>query len=345
MKLIGSMAALLVLLSVVEGESCSRLLYETGNKTYLTGRTMDWSDPAAKTALWVFPRGLKRDGGVGSNPVQWKAKYGSIAASLYDLGTADGMNEKGLVANLLYLSEADYGEAQKEGKATLSAGAWAQYFLDHYATVKEAVAAMASPPFVIVAPALPNGKATSLHLAISDPSGDSAVLEYIGGKLVIHHGKEFQVMTNSPVYDQQLALNVYWDLIGGDHALPGTIKAADRFVRLSYFLKTSPRYKEPDLALASVFSQIRAVSVPLGMADPQQPNIAMTLWRVVADQEAKVYYFESVVSPTLCWVDLKKVDFSEQAGVKAIRIERGKSLAGEVSGTFEPAQPFQWLSD
>ena len=41
-------------------------------------------------------------------------------------------------------------------------------------------------------------------------------------------------MTNSPVYEQQIALNAYWDLIGGNNMLPGTINAADRFVRLSY---------------------------------------------------------------------------------------------------------------
>jgi penicillin V acylase-like amidase (Ntn superfamily) len=29
------------------------------------------------------------------------------------------------------------------------------------------------------------------------------------GKLVIHHGKQYTVMTNSPTFDQQLALNAY----------------------------------------------------------------------------------------------------------------------------------------
>ena len=38
----------------------------------------------------------------------------------------------------------------------------------------------------------------------------SAIFEYVHGKLVIHHGKEYQVMTNSPIYDQQIAINEYW---------------------------------------------------------------------------------------------------------------------------------------
>ena len=51
-------------------DACSRILYETGNGTYIVGRGMDWSDPTARTALWVFPRGMKRDG-TGRNPVRW----------------------------------------------------------------------------------------------------------------------------------------------------------------------------------------------------------------------------------------------------------------------------------
>jgi penicillin V acylase-like amidase (Ntn superfamily) len=327
----------------LHAQACTRVVYETGNQTFLTGRTMDWSDASAKTALWVFPRGMKRDGGVGSSPIKWTSKYGSVVTSFYDVGTADGMNEKGLVANLLYLNEADFGDAAKSGKATLSAGAWAQFFLDNFATVREAVSAMADPAFAIVAPPLPNGKAAGLHLSLSDATGDSAILEYIKGKLVIHHGPQFKVMTNSPTFDQQLALNAYWEQLGGNSFLPGTISSADRFARATYNLKASPQYKDSNLALASVFSQIRAVSVPLGMADPDRPNIAMTLWRTVADQKAKVYYFESVIFPGVSWVDMNKVDLAEGASPRVIPIERGKAIAGEVSGAFKPAKPFKWL--
>lgn len=323
--------------------ACTRLVYETGNKTFVTGRSMDWMDVSAKTALWAFPRGMKRDGTVGANPIKWRAKYGSIAVSFYDAGTADGMNEKGLVANLLYLKEAEWGDATKSGKPTLTAGAWAQYFLDNFATVGEAVAAMANSPFTIIAPPLPNGYAAGLHLSLSDATGDSAILEYINGKLVIHHGSQYRVMTNSPTFDQQLALNVYWDKVGGDRFLPGTISAADRFVRTTYYLKLSPKYKDPGLALASVFSLIRMISVPLGMADSSNPNIAMTLWRTVADQRAKIYYFESAIFPAVSWIDINKVDLTEGATPKVVRIERGQPLAGELSAALKPAEPFKWL--
>lgn len=202
---------------------------------------------------------------------------------------------------------------------------------------------MADPAFAIIAPALPNGHAAGLHLSLSDPTGDSAILEYIGGKLVIHHGPQYPVMTNSPTFDQQLALNAYWEQVGGTNALPGTIRAADRFVRASHNLKLSTKYKEADLAVASVFSQMRAISVPLGLADPANPNNAMTLWRTVADHGAKIYYFESVIFPAVSWIDFNKVDFSEGTAPKTIRIERGQALAGELSASFKAAEPFKWL--
>ena len=326
-----------------DARACTRLLYETASKTFITGRSMDWMDASAQTALWVFPRGMKRDGAVGTNPIKWTSKYGSVATSFYDAGTADGMNERGLVANLLYLKEAEWGNAAESRKPTLSAGAWAQYFLDNFGTVREAVNAMANPAFSIIAPPLPNGHAAGLHLSISDATGDSAILEYLKGKLVIHHGSQYRVMTNSPTFDQQLALNAYWEQLGGNNFLPGTISAADRFVRATYNLKASPKYADSDLSLASVFSQVRAVSVPLGMADANRPNIAMTLWRTVADQQSKVYYFESVIYPAVSWVNLNKVDLVEGATPKVIRIQRGQALAGDVSSQFKASQPFKWL--
>jgi len=340
------LSALLVVLPVRHAaKACSRILYETGTGTYIVGRGMDWSDTTATTRIWAFPKGMKRDGGIGSKPIEWTSKYGSIVASFYDAATVDGINEAGLVANVLYLAESDYGDPAKTGKPAISIGAWAQYFFDQYAPVEEAVEAMQDPPFAVVAPLLPNGRAASAHLSISDPSGDSAILEYLGGKLVIHHGPETRVMTNSPIYEEQRALNTYWDLVGGNNMLPGTISAADRFVRLSYNLKTSPKFEDRHLAVAAVFSQMRAIGVPLGMSDPNHPNISSTLWRAVSDHDAKRYYFESAIMPSVFWVDLEKVDLKPGASPMKIDVNGPKPLAGEVSAAFEAAEPFGWLTN
>lgn len=111
---------------------------------------------------------------------------------------------------------------------------------------------------------MPNGGPEStLHLAITDETGNTAVLEYLDGKLSIHEGKEYRVMTNSPRYDYQLAINDYWKEIGGLQMLPGTNRASDRFVRASFYIHAIPQTADAKIAVPSVLSVMRNVSVPL----------------------------------------------------------------------------------
>ena len=320
-------------------EMCTRVVYTGPEKTILTGRTMDWKeDPQSK--LWVFPRGMRRNGAAGANSLEWTSKYGSVVTSAYDICTTDGMNEKGLAANLLWLAESEY-PARTTDRPALSVAAWTQYVLDNFATVDEAVEAFSGDRFDVVSDLMPDGtRMAALHLSISDAAGDSAILEYIDGKLAIHHSPAYTVMTNSPVFEQQLALDDYWNSIGGVVFLPGTNRAADRFVRASFYIGSIPKTDDTRLAVASVFSVIRNVSVPLGISTPDEPNISSTRWRTVADQKNRVYYYESVLYPYLIWVDFDGLDFSEGAPVGMIDPASGKRYAGNTSAEFNPAEPF-----
>jgi choloylglycine hydrolase len=152
------------------------VIFKNSEGDVYTGRCMDWFNETG-TDLFVFPRGMKRDGGTSGNTLQWTSKYGSVISSFDNVATADGMNEKGLVANLLYLSDADFG--LPGDKPTLNIAAWTQYVLDNYATVAEAVAVLEKDPFRIVAPLLKGGVPTTCHLSISDATGDSAIFEFI----------------------------------------------------------------------------------------------------------------------------------------------------------------------
>ena len=208
-------------------QACTRVVYLGKNGMVVTGRTMDWKEDL-KSNIYVFPRGIERAGADKGNTIHWKSKYGSVITAGYDIGTSDGMNEKGLVANLLYLTESDYYRPN-DTRPVMGISIWTQYVLDNFATVDEAVKELSKETFRIDAPDMPNGAKSTLHLAISDASGNSAIFEYIKGKLIIHEGKEYQVMTNSPSYEQQITLNNYWQQIGGLVMLPGTNRAADRF--------------------------------------------------------------------------------------------------------------------
>ena len=323
-------------------EACTRVVYQGKDNTVLTARSMDWKEDT-RSNLWIFPRGMKRNGEIGKNPLEWTSKYGSVVASAYDICSTDGMNEKGLVANLLWLAESEY--PQWDGKKPgLSIAAWVQYILDNFATVDEAVSYVEKGTFEVVSDMMPDRtRMATLHLSISDADGDNAIFEYIGGELKIPHDKSYQVMTNSPVFDQQLALNDYWKNIGGTTFLPGTNRAADRFVRASFYINAIPKVADTRTAVASVFSVIRNTSVPLGITTPNEPNISSTRWRTVSDQKNKVYFFESTIQPNVFWVNLQDVDFSEKAPVKMLDLVSGKTYAGNTAEQFVEAKPFKFL--
>ena len=100
--------------------ACTRALYVGNDGLVVTGRAQDWYEEL-QTDLWVFPRGMNRDGKVGPKSIKWTSKYGSVSASLYGMGVGEGLNEKGLGVNLLYLAEADYGDTTNRPRLSMGA--------------------------------------------------------------------------------------------------------------------------------------------------------------------------------------------------------------------------------
>ena len=325
-------------------EACTRVVYKGPEQLVITARSMDWKDEIDPN-LWIFPRGMERSGNVGLHSVKWTSKYGSVITSAWDIATTDGMNEKGLVANVLWLVESQYPKFDPKGtQQGIAISLWAQYVLDNYATVNEAVKALEKEDFVIVSDYIPGTKRfTTLHLSISDASGDNAIFEYVNGKLKIHHSPSYTVMTNSPAFDEQLAINEYWKGIPGTVMLPGTNRAADRYVRASYYIQAIPQTTDLRAAVASVFSVIRNCSVPYGISTASEPNISSTRWRSVSDQKNLVYYFETVKTPNTFWVDLKKIDFNKNASVKKLDVSKNETYAGETSQQFSITKPFTFI--
>lgn len=323
--------------------ACTRVVYQGPNNTVITARSMDWKEEIPAN-LWVLPRGMERNGEVGANSISWKSKYGSVITSSWDIASSDGMNEKGLVANMLWLVESEYEAFDPQGsRKGLSISLWAQYLLDNFASVAEAVTEMRKEEFAVVTANVPGTQLmTTIHVSLSDASGDNAIFEYIGGKLVIHHDRSFTVMTNSPTFDQQLALNAYWKGIGGTTMLPGTNRAADRFARASFYIKAIAQTDNTQVAVAGVFSVIRNCSVPFGISSETEPNISSTRWRTVSDQKNLVYYFENVLTPNAHWVDLKKLDLTEKGSVRKLTLAGNEVYAGETSAQFKPAKPFKF---
>ena len=161
--------------------ACTRAVYLGVNGIVITARSMDWKSDI-ETNLWIFPRGMARTGETGANTIKWTSKYGSVIASAYDISTSDGVNEAGLAANILWLAEFEYPKFDGS-KPGLSIAAWAQYVLDNFATVDEAVEALRKEPFTRATANVPGQNLlATLHLSISDAKGDSAIFENIKGQ-------------------------------------------------------------------------------------------------------------------------------------------------------------------
>jgi len=338
-------ASILVLQAtgVVPVLACTRILSNADRQDVIVGRTMDWHE-TTDPALTVFPRGMERDGGkvgpvevVKENPLRWTSKYGSLVTTIYGVGTADGFNERGLGVHLLFLAATDFGP-RDVSLPGVQAALWPQYLLDNAASVTEALALLEKIQIVM---AEAHGNKATVHLALDDAGGDSAIIEYVGGKPLIHHGREYKIMTNDPAYDQQLALLKAQDFSkpSDDLSVPGNVNPRDRFQRAAYYLSILPAPKTEREAIAGVLAITRNASVPFG-APYSEFGVYNTEYRTVMDLTNKTYYFELTTTPNVIWADLGKFDLRPGAPVKTLNPDN-LNLSGDVSGKFQRAKaPF-----
>lgn len=331
-----SLLSTLLIAAPGTASACSVAFWNNNKLAKTVARTVDlyMSDQAM---LEVLPRGLEKQGEAGENSARWKSKYGSVVVTAFHTATAsDGMNEQGLAGHLLYLDGTEY-EKRDASRPGLSNGLWLQYALDNFKTVSEAVEGLTN--IQLVSNSI-GGRPWPLHLAIEDASGDSAIFEFIQGKLVIHQGSQYNVMTNEPAYDLQLANLKKYKLFGGKLSMPGDIDPLSRFVRIASYLKTLPEPKTYVEAIAGALSVIRSAMVPFGAEDTSQgisTDTWPTLWVSVADLTNKLFYFNSTTAPNIIWLDFKNLNFSE--GAAHLQLDPANlALVGESSKALKPAK-------
>jgi choloylglycine hydrolase len=322
---------------------CTRILWNDNDLAVFTGRTMDWPESTLPRIV-VLPRGMARDGGragsevvVAENPARWTSKYGSMVTTVYGIGTADGINEKGVGVHMLYLNACDFGPRNPRLPG-LHAALWAQFVLDRAATVKEALALLKTVQVVMVTA---HGHDANVHLAMEDASGDSAIVEYIKGKPVVHHGRKHRIMTNDPAYDQQLKLLAKQDFSkpSSTMPLPGNVNPVDRFARVAYFMAMLPEPATEREAISGVLAIARNVSVPFG-APYKGFGIYNTEYRTAANLDRRRYFFELTTSPNVIWADLRKFNLKRGAAVKALDPD-DIDLSGDVTAKFKRSKaPF-----
>jgi choloylglycine hydrolase len=301
---------------------------------------MDWPD-STYPVITVFPSGLKRNGGmvgpfdvVGENPLIWTSKYGSLVTTIYGVGTAEGFNEKGFAARLLYLAHTDFG-LRDLSKPGIHAGLWAQYLLDCASTVEEALLLMDEIQLIMMES---HGHKATVHLSMDDQSGDSAIIEYQNGERKIFHGPQFQVQTNEPPYQEQLDMLAEMDFSNPSDNTPldGNVNPVARFQRAAYFLNLLPEPANSKEAIAGLMSIVRNVSIPFG-SPYESFGTYDTEYRTVMDLSNLRYYFELSRSPNVIWVDLNDFAIENGAGVKELNPD-DITLTGNVGEKFSQAE-------
>jgi penicillin V acylase-like amidase (Ntn superfamily) len=333
--------SLALFLPMVNAEACSRMFWNTNGKA-IVGRTQDFGG-ADQATFYVLPKGLNKTGGIEDNPAIWTSKYGSLVVQTQQLGVTqviEGINAAGLGVHGLQLDATQY--ETRDARKGVILERYFQYLLDNAATVSEALA-LFSLTQAVPDPSIGGGLRG--HVAIEDASGDSAIVEWIGGQMKVYHGSEHTVLANDPPLDQQNDNLTHYRYVGKENLpLPGDLDSQSRFVRASAFLKmlkddSSIATLDP---IAVMFSAIRSLTVPFGgkmLIDGVYQNTNPTLWTVVSDLTNKAVYFSHGVVRTNYWIDMQKLHFQEGAPILFLKADR-LDLAGEVSRSFTtPALP------
>jgi choloylglycine hydrolase len=316
--------------------ACSRVFWND-NSLKLVGRSLDWSQNFNE-AMWALPVGMPRVGRAPDNPAEWTSKYASLIIAGLDICTEEGINEKGLVVNLLFLDGTQY-ETRDKSRPGIAFYQWPQYCLDNYATVNEVIANLDKVQVVNTALGEEYPDGLPLHVAIADASGQSAIIEFIKGEPVVHLGREYQVMTNEPAYDKQIANMLRYKWFGGTETqLPGGIQPEDRFVRGAYTLKFLPKTSDPAQAAANMMSLLNNVSVPFGSPYSGVSGTYPTWYRSIMDPDSRLYYVQTAITPNTFWVEMDKFDLKAGAAPRTLSIFDPK-LMGEVSGDFKEGKP------
>ncbi len=337
---------LMLSISIESALACTRILLKN-DLGVIVGRNMDWYDANnTKYKIITMPKGIARNGGVDTNPLEWKSKYGSLVISIYDIGTVDGMNEKGLSASLLYLPGTDYGKRDASRKG-LFATIWTQFFLDNFSSVKEAVKYLKKNNIQIVTLTLPGHAIESgLHISLQDKSGDSAILEYIKGELVIHHGTEYKILTNQPAYTEQLENLKQYKGFGGELEIPGGSTPKDRFVRANHYLSLAMKPKNNDDNLKMMFGFLgNAAQLMIKTLAEESPNTSPTQYSIIFDLTNSKLYMKMTVFNSLVTVDMKKLNFKEGAKQQVFDVQK-TDVRTDITDDFDTLEtPFNFATE
>jgi penicillin V acylase-like amidase (Ntn superfamily) len=164
--------------SAQQADACTSFLLENGKGQRVIGKSYDW-DQGQGVVLWN-PHGLVKQAipslEPGERPARWTSRFASLTFNQYgrEMPTG-GMNEKGLVVEILWLASSAY--PIPDSRPTIRMLQWVQYQLDNYSTVAEVLTHLHD-----LRVTSPHAK---VHCLICDRSAPCAAVEYLDGHEVV----------------------------------------------------------------------------------------------------------------------------------------------------------------
>lgn len=258
-------ATFFLLVFAAHSYACSTFLLSR-NGHHVFGRNYDWV--SGNAMVMVNARNvLKTSFMSGDNPsISWTSVYGSITFNQFGKEFPHGgMNEKGLVVEMMWLNETSYPAADK--RAALNELQWIQYQLDKCATIEEVIA---TDKLIRIN----RQDAAPLHYLIADSAGHAATIEFIQGKMVVHKGDalHYPVLTNTIYADASTA---YATNKNNPNAFDNSVA---RFATACNMLQQFKTTNQPPVDYA--FSMLGKVSQP-----------GYTKWSIVYDITNRQVYF------------------------------------------------------
>ncbi len=327
----------------IETNACTGIRLKAKDGGVVYGRSMEWGAFDLNSRVAIVPRGYTFKGLTpdGHNGKVYSTKYGIVGLDMLgkDL-IGDGMNEKGLTIGLFYHpGYAVYPEYNKaNAKNCISAQELPNYILGTFATVQEVRDNLSNITVVgVIEEAL--GIIVQGHWMVTDKSGESIVIEYTKGKLVIHDAP-LGVITNAPTYDWHMTnLSNYLNLSmfslepktldgikfsptgagSGMIGLPGDNTPPSRFVRAIAWTQTARPTETAKETIYETFRILDNFNLPQGpdggegSGHSENPELmrSTTIWTTAWNLQDLTFNYHTQHNRRVRLVDLKKIDFAK----------------------------------
>jgi choloylglycine hydrolase len=322
---------------------CTSFLLKSIDGGAVYGRSMEFGMPL-RSQMMVSPRayayqGIGVDGKAGTG-LNWTSKYAVVGMNVLGLPVyADGMNEKGLVGGLLNapftaqyqdVSQADSGNSINSCQILL-------YALTNFATVDEVKSGFEKILVNCSTIAEYKNQTPPMRVPLHDANGNSIVIEYIKGKLVITDNPT-HVCTNDPVLSEQFTnIGNYANLTNieqnpllingityqspssgnGMHGLPGDYLSPSRFIRALFLSKSVPASYSTEKMVNAAWHITGSFDIPPGAITLTADNpygggvdgIEISEWIIVADSKNLIYNVKMFETTNVYAFDLKKMNF------------------------------------